>query len=88
MWRLDCGSTVRSVGSAGTVFAMGDVIGAPWALTIASQQNSFMGSAGSATPAAVTVDMTVPEYLSLTAQWSLTTAYSIQTHRAVLEALN
>lgn len=87
-WRLDVGSTTRTVGSSGTVFAQGDVTTAAAALTIASQQNAFMGSAGSATPAAVTVDMTVAQYLSLTAQWSLTTAYSIQCHRCVLEALN
>lgn len=87
-WRLDCGVTVRSVGSSGTVFAQGDVTLAAAALTIASQQNQFLGSAGAATPAAVTVDMTVPEYLALSATWSLTTAYHILPHRAVLEALN
>lgn len=88
MWRVDCGATVRSVGSSGTVFAMGDATIAAAALTIASQQNQFMGSAGSTAPAAATVDMTVPEYINLTAQWSLTTAYSIQCHRYQLEALN
>ena len=87
-WRLDCGVTVRSVGASGTVFAQGDAIMATAALTIAQQQNQFMGSAGAATPAAVTVDMTVPQFLMLTGQWSLATAYSITCHRAVLEALN
>lgn len=87
-WRLDSGVTVRSVGSAGTVFAQGDVNVADAALTIANQRAGFMGSAGTATPAAVTVDMTVPQFLMLTGQWSLTTAYSITCHRAVLEALN
>lgn len=88
MWRVDMGVTVRSVGSAGTVFAMGDAIMSTAALTIANQQAQFMGSAGSATPATATVDMTVPEYLGFTAKWSLTTAYSIQAHRFQLEALN
>jgi len=88
MWRVDCGATVRSVGSAGTVFAMGDASSAAAALTIASQQNLFMGSAGSATPSTAAVDMTVPQYLSLTGKWSLTTAYSITGHRYALEALN
>lgn len=88
MWRVDAGLAVRSVGSAGTVFAMGDASSAAAAVTIASQQNSFMGSAGSATPAAVTDNMTIARYLSLTGKWSLATAYSIQCHRYVLEALN
>lgn len=87
-WRLDAGATVRSVGAAGTVFAQGDASVADAAATLANQRLSFMGSAGSATPAAVTVDMTVPQFLMLTGQWSLTTAYSITCHRAVLEALN
>jgi hypothetical protein len=88
MWRLNCGVTVRSVGSGGTVFAMGDVEPAAGAWTVANNSLSFMGSAGSTAPATATVDMTVPEYLSLTAQWSLTTAYSITPHRVILEALN
>jgi hypothetical protein len=88
MWRVDAGMAVRSVGSAGTVFAMGDASSAAAALTIASQQNTFMGSAGSATPSTATCDMTVAQYLSLTGKWSLATAYSIQCHRYVLEALN
>jgi hypothetical protein len=81
-------SRVRSVGSAGTVFAMGDATAAAQALTIANQQAQYMGSAGSATPAAVTVDMTVPQFLALTAKWSLSTAYSITGHCYILEALN
>lgn len=88
MWRLDCSHVTRSVGSAGSVFAMGDVSSAAAALTIANQTASFMGSAGSATPAAVTVDQTVSQWAGLTAKWSLTTAYSITCHRYTLEALN
>jgi len=87
-WRVDCGITVRSVGSAGTVFAQGDGVSAEAALTIANQRNQFMGSAGANTPSTAAVDMTVPQYLSLTGKWSLTTAYSITGHRYVLEALN
>jgi hypothetical protein len=87
-WEIECGVTVRSVGTAGTVFAQGDVSPA-WAdLTIANQQNKFMGSAGAAAPAAVTKDMTADTYLNWTGQWSLSTAYSIQCHRYLLEALN
>jgi hypothetical protein len=88
MWRVDCSAVVRSVGSAGTVFAMGDASSAAAALTIANQQAQFMGSAGSATPATATVDMTVPQYLGFTGKWSLATAYSITAHRYTLEALN
>jgi hypothetical protein len=88
MWRVDCSAVVRSVGSAGTVFAMGDVTSAAAALTIANQQAGFMGSAGSATPSTAAVDMTVAQYLGFTGKWSLTTAYSIQCHRYTLEALN
>lgn len=88
MWRVDSGWTVRSVGSAGTVFAMGDVTSAAAALTIANQTASFMGSAGSATPATVTVDQTVDQFLGFTGKWSLATAYSIQCHRFALETLN
>jgi hypothetical protein len=88
MWRVDCSAVVRSVGSAGTVFAMGDASTSAAALTIANQQASFLGSAGSATPSTATVDMTVPQFMGFTGKWSLSTAYSIQCHRFVLEALN
>lgn len=88
MWKLEAGITVRSVGTSGTVFCMGDVQMATAALTIAQQTNQFMGSAGAATPAAITKDLTLDSYLNWTAQWSLSTAYSIQAHRYVLEALN
>ena len=88
MWRADCSAVVRSVGSAGTVFAMGEAASAAAALTIANQQNSFMGSAGSATPSTAVVDMTVNQFMGFTGKWSLSTAYSITCHRFVLEALN
>ena len=87
-WEIECGVTVRSVGTAGSVFAMGDCETAWAALTIANQSNKFMGSAGALTPAAVTKDVTLDTYLNWTAQWSLATAYSIQAHRYMLEALN
>lgn len=87
-WWMEVGITVRAVGSGGSVFAQGVYMLAPAALTIASQQNAFMGSAGSAAPAAVAKDTTAETYLNWTAQWSLATAYSIQCHRYVLEALN
>jgi hypothetical protein len=88
MWEVEAHVVVRSVGSAGTVFAMGDSSMSAAALTIANQQAVYLGSAGSATPATAAVDMTVNQFLSLTGKWSLTTAYSIQSHQLLLEALN
>jgi hypothetical protein len=88
MWEVEEHIVARSVGTAGTVFAMGDCAMSGAALTIANQQAVYMGSAGSATPATAAWDMTVPQFLQLTAQWSLTTAYSIQGHQYFVEALN
>jgi hypothetical protein len=88
MWFCEGNVVVRSVGSAGTVFAMGDCTSSAQALTIANQTAQYMGSAGSATPATAAVDMTVPEFFSLTGKWSLATAYSITGHVFLLEALN
>lgn len=79
---------VRSVGSAGTVFAQGDATSAAQALTLANQIAQYMGSAGSATPATAAVDETVPQYFGLTGKWSLATAYSITGHQFIVESLN
>lgn len=87
-WFCEGAAVVRSVGSSGTVFSQGDAMCAAQALTIANQHADFMGSAGQDTPAAVTVDMTVDQYVSLTGKWSLTTAYSITGHIYMLESLN
>jgi hypothetical protein len=87
-WFCEGSVVVRSVGSAGTVFAQGDVTTSGQALTIANQTAGYMGSAGSATPSTATVDMTVAQFVSLTGKWSLTTAYSITGHIFKVEALN
>lgn len=88
-WEWEMHVVARTAaGSAGTVFGQGDASFAPAALTIANQQNAYSGSAGAAAPAAVTWDMTVGQYLQVTGQWSLATAYSIQAHQYLLEALN
>jgi hypothetical protein len=87
-WFSEGSVVVRSVGSAGTVFAQGDFTNAANAYTSANNVLSFMGSAGSAAPAAATVDMTINEFLVHSAKWSLTTAYSITGHIYLLEALN
>jgi hypothetical protein len=87
-WFCEGTAVVRSVGSAGTVFAQGDMTCAAAAYTTANNVLLFMGSAGSAAPAAATMDMTINEFLILSAKWSLTTAYSITGHIYILEALN
>lgn len=89
MWQWDADVTTRSVGSAGTVYAMGKAELA-WhsAFTAANNALRFAGSAGSATPAAATWDMTAAQYFQFTGQWSVTTAYSIQCHQYTLEAMN
>jgi hypothetical protein len=88
MWFSEGAIVVRSVGTAGTVFAMGDATVAAQALTIANQTAQYMGSAGSATPSTASFDMTLAQYIAFTAKWSLSTAYSIQGHIYKLEALN
>ena len=88
MWKLAADLVVRSVGSAGTVFVMGDAEMSAAAFTLANATASFMGSAGSATPATVTLDTTAVHYFNWTGNWSLATAYSIQAHQAIFEAMN
>lgn len=87
-WEWEKHTVVRSVGSGGTVFGQGDASFAAQAVTIANQHADFSGSAGQDTPAAVAFDTTVGQFWQITAQWSLATAYSIQTHIYMLEALN
>lgn len=88
MWFCEGLAVVRSVGTAGTVFAMGDATSSAQALTLANQTAQYMGSAGSATPSTASFDMTLAQYIAFTAKWSLSTAYSIQGHIYILEALN
>jgi hypothetical protein len=89
MWEWEGHIVVRSVGSAGTVFAMGNADMASKKVgTAAENSNLFSGSAGAATPAVATYDTTAAQFLQMTGQWSLSTAYSIQAHQFLLEALN
>lgn len=94
MWRVEIMIQVRSNGATGTVFAVGEAeIGEDAANTVGSATNAtavgLMGSAGVATPAAVTIDMSADTALSLTAQWSAASASNTLTgHVYVLEALN
>jgi hypothetical protein len=89
MWNAMGTVNCRSVGSAGTVFAMGD-FDPSWQKvgTAAEYALRFMGSAGSATPSTAVYDTTIDQFFQFTGQWSLATAYSIQTHQYRLEALN
>jgi hypothetical protein len=89
MWSVDGEVVCRSVGSAGTVFAMGEASLA-WhsAFTAANAALRYLGSAGSATPSTAVFDTTIDEFFQITAQWSLSTAYSIQAHLYLLEATN
>lgn len=94
MWKMEIMIQVRLNGSAGAVFAVGNVeLGTGTPPTSGTVTNygmeSLMGSAGVATPAAVTVDLTADTALALTAQWSAAAAgNSIQGHTYTLEALN
>lgn len=94
MWRMEVLIQVRSNGSSGTVFATGEVeLAEDAAPTVGSATNataiSLMGSAGVATPAAVTADLTADTALAITATWSAASASNTLTgHNYVLEALN
>lgn len=94
MWAVHVLLQVRSNGATGTVFATGEVfVGAAAASTVGSATNAsahgFMGSAGVATPAAVTVDLTADAALSLTAQWGTASASNTLTgHNYVVESMN
>lgn len=94
MWRMEAIIQVRANGSSGSVFAVGEVsLGEDAAPSVGSATNapgiSLMGSAGVATPAAVTVDLTADTALSVTADWSASSASNTLTgHVYVIEALN
>lgn len=94
MWRAEAMIQVRSNGATGTVFAVGEVeLAEDAANTVGSATNAtavgLMGSAGVATPAAVTVDLTADTALSITATWSAASASNTLTgHVYIVEALN
>lgn len=94
MWRLEAMLQVRSNGATGTLFVTGMVIvGEDAAPTVGSATNapgiSMMGSAGVATPAAVTVDLTADTALAISATWSAASASNTLTgHNLVIESLN
>lgn len=94
MWGIELYVQTRSNGSTGTLFVVGEVtVGEDAASTVGSATNAaghdFLGSAGVATPAAVTVDLTADTALSLTATWSAASASNTLTgHLYSVESLN
>lgn len=94
LWQFECLIQTRSNGATGSVFAMGDVLlttnTAPTFGTVTNYGvGSMLASAGLATPAAVTVDLTADTALSLTAQWSASNAAnSVTGHLYTVEGLN
>lgn len=93
-WWLQLLMQVRSNGATGTIFTMGPVIvGSALAPTVGSATGAaaagVYGSAGDDTPAAVTLDFTADAALSLTGQWSASSASNTLTgHQQLLEMLN
>lgn len=93
-WKLELLAQVRTNGATGTLFVMGearvwdDAVGSVGSATNAPAV-AAMCSAGAATPAAVTVDMTADTALSLTADWSAASASNTLTgHLYTIEAPN
>lgn len=93
-WELELWLQVRTNGATGTVFVTGhvkcwdDAVGSTGSATNAPGI-AAMGSAGAATPAAVTIDATTDAALSLTADWSAASASNTLTgHNYFLLALN
>ena len=94
LWRHQIEMIVRSNGSTGTIFCMGEtIIGSALAPTVGSATGAaavgVYGSAGDDTPAAVTLDFTADTALSLTAQWSAASASNTLTgHMHLGESMN
>ena len=93
-WRAEAILQTRSNGSTGTIFCQGNVLmGTATAPTFGTVTNYgvevMMGSAGIATPAAVTVDLTADTALSFTIDFSASDAANAVTgHIYLLESLN
>jgi hypothetical protein len=94
MWRIEAILQTRANGATGALFVTGTLtMGEDAAPTFGTVTDygvtSLMGSAGVATPAAVTADLTADTALSLTAQWSAANASNtMQGHNYLLGSLN
>lgn len=95
-WAVEALIQVRSNGSAGTLFTMGESMLYTSTLLTAGTVTNYgqvapivSGSTGGTTPAAVTVDLTADTALSLTAVWgTANAANSIRGDIYTIEALN
>lgn len=94
IWNLSAVIQTRTNGSSGSVYCIGEIVlgedAAPTQGTVTNYScGSFMGSAGVATPAAVTVDLTADTALSLTVTHGTSNAANTVTgHIYTIEALN
>jgi hypothetical protein len=93
MWKMAYEMVARLSGATGSLFTMGDLsLFEDAAATFGTVLNygvvQPMGSAGVATPAAVTVDLTVDQALSDTLTWSAANAANTATgHIKLLESM-
>lgn len=87
IFRIEIEIQTRANGSSGSLYGIGQV---NWGQTIKTTNTpDMMGSAGATVPAAVTADLTVDWPLSITADWSASSASNnIQGHNYYLESLN
>lgn len=85
-WSIEAFIQTRSNGSSGSLLVMGDVA---VNLTASTQTSGVFGVSGFDAPAAVTVDLTADTALSLTADWSASSASNTLTGMVyTIEALN
>jgi hypothetical protein len=93
MWRVHAIIQTRTNGSSGTVYCMGSAkINDDVTQTVGSATNAgvedFMGSAGVATPATASFDLTAASDLALTAQYSSGTTNTMVGHIYLLKSWN
>lgn len=94
IWTLEAELQVRANGATGSIFCVGSVTMFEDAAATFGTVTNYgvvqpLGSAGAATPAAVTVDLSADKALSLTADWSAANASNtVQGHNYFLESLN
>ena len=93
IWSMEGIIQCRANGSSGSLYCMGRAkVNDDVTQTVGSATNAgvedFMGSAGVATPAAVTVDLTADTALSFTAQFGTAGSNTLTGHILLLETLN
>jgi len=93
IWRVEAILQTRSNGSSGTIMTIGSArINDDATQTVGTAAlmgvEDFMGSAGVATPAAITVDLTADTALSLTATFGTAGSNSLTGHIFIVEGIN